>query len=127
MRPGNRYHYTAQGGILRYRFVTPGTADRTVKVAEGATAPLTGVCHDINLADGERGDIVRDAMPEIEYGGTVTRGDLLTSDAEGRAIAVVDPAAGATVYYGAIAEVSGVLGDICPTFLATGKLIGPAV
>lgn len=126
MRPGNRYNYTAQGAIPRYRFVTPGTADRTVKVAVGATAPLTGVCHDINLVDGERGDIVRDAMPEIEYGGTVTRGDLLTSDAEGRAIAVVDPAVGATVYYGAIAEVSGVLGDICPTFLATGKLIGPA-
>jgi hypothetical protein len=120
-------NYIAQGAIPRHRFVKFGTADRTVTLAVDASATIIGVSHDINLDDGERGDIVRDDFPQIEYGAAVTRGDLLTADAQGRAIPITPPAAGATVHYAAIAEVSGVLGDICPTWLEPGVMIIPAV
>ena len=125
-QPGMRMHYTAQGVIPRYRFVKFGTADKTVSLAVDASATIIGVSHDINLDDGERGDIVRDDFPEIEYGDNVTRGDYLTADAQGRAIPVTLPTAGQTVHYGAIAEVSGVVGDICQTWLEPGILTRPA-
>jgi hypothetical protein len=126
MQPGIRRNYRAQGAIGRYRFATFGTADGTVKQAADDSATIIGVAHDIDLVDGERGDIVRDDFPGIEYGGAVTRGDYLTADSEGRAIPITPPAAGETVHYGGIAEVSGVVGDICPVWLEPGVLIRPA-
>jgi len=124
MRPGSRWNYTAQGEISRYRFAKFGTADGTMAVAGDATAAIIGVTHDISLADGERGDIVRDDMPEIEYGEAITRGDFITAGANGVAMKFTKPGAGETRFYAGIAEYSGVAGDICPMMFNPGVQLG---
>lgn len=50
-------------------------------------------------------------IEDVVFGGNVTRGQPLTADAQGRAVAAA-PAAGANVYCIGFAEVSGVVGDI---------------
>ena len=61
----------------------------------------------------------------IEYGGPVTRGARLTSDAQGRAV-VAAPAAGQTVEIIGRALVSGVLGDFGKVNLARSTYTRPA-
>ncbi|MGH8568782.1 MAG: DUF2190 domain-containing protein, partial [Gammaproteobacteria bacterium] len=60
---------------------------------------------------------------EVEYGGTVTRGGLLTADSVGRAIAAA-PAAGVNNRIIGIALVSGVISDIGLVQLAPGQIQG---
>ena len=62
-------------------------------------------------------------MPEVEYGGTVAAGDLLTSDAQGRAV-IASPASGTNARIVGIAEYSGALGDIGVIDLSLGSLQG---
>ncbi|EHN77499.1 hypothetical protein SMCF_2974, partial [Streptomyces coelicoflavus ZG0656] len=61
----------------------------------------------------------------VEYGGPVTRGARLTSDAEGRAVAAA-PAAGQTVEIIGRAMVSGVLGDFGKANLSRSTYTRPA-
>ena len=120
--------YVAQGAITQRRYVKFGTVDGTVTQAASAADALIGVCIQPGGAlDGERVDIRRLGMGEVEYGGNVTRGDRLTSDAQGRAVTAAyhthteNTAAAYTqnattgqasaVFVGGIAEVSGVAGD----------------
>lgn len=104
-------NYTAEGAITARRIVKPGSADGTVAIAAAATDALMGVCESVGPADGERCDIIKVGIADVEFGGAVTRGGPLTSDASGRAIAAV-PAAGANVRIIGFAEVSAVAGDI---------------
>lgn len=59
----------------------------------------------------------------VEYGGTVTRGALLTSDSVGRAIAAA-PAAGANARIIGVAMISGVLGDLGSVKISHGSAQG---
>lgn len=124
MRPGFRSNYTAQGALARYRFAKFGTADGTIAVATDDASAIIGVTHGINLADGERGDIVRGDMPLIEYGEAITRGDFITAGAAGVAMKFTKPGGGETGYYAGIAEYSGVAGDICPMMFTPGVQLG---
>jgi len=104
-------NYTAGAAIAKYRIVK-FSADGTVIQGVLATDALIGVV-DIpnNAPTGARVDVVRDDITLVELGGTVVAGDLLTSDAVGRAVKAV-PAAGANNRIVGIAETAGVLGDI---------------
>ena len=105
--------YDAEGAITKYRIVTFGTDAKQVEQASANTDPLIGVNEAINVEDDERVDIVRSGFAEVEYGGTVTKGDLITSDQFGRAVKLTDVMleAGANWSIG-VAEESGVSGDI---------------
>lgn len=116
-------NYTAQGAIGAFRIVKWGTADDTVTLATAETDALVGVCESVGPADGERCDIARVGIPDVLYGGTVTRGDPLTSDDEGRAV-LADPDAGDNARIVGFAEVSAVEGDIAPMLLAPGVMQG---
>lgn len=105
-------NYTAEGVIPAYRIAKFGAADGGVLVGAAATDKLIGVNDRLPFAAiGDRGDIVRIGICEVEYGGTVAAGDPLTSDATGRAV-VAAPAAGSNVRVIGFAEVAGVVGDI---------------
>lgn len=105
-------NYTAEGAIPAYRIVKFGATEGGVLVAAAAADKLVGVNDRLAFAvAGDRGDVVRVGIAEVEYGGTVAAGDPLTSDATGRAI-VAAPAAGANVRVIGFAEVAGVVGDI---------------
>ena len=101
----------AQAAIAKRRIVKTGTANGSAVQAASAAAPMLGVSTDIDADAGEVMDVVRSGLTPLEYGGTVPDGALLTSDADGRAIAVTFPV-GANTYTIGYAEVAGVVGDI---------------
>lgn len=116
-------NYTAGGAITKYRIAKHGAADGAVLQAAAATDALMGICVELDAASGARTDIIKAGIADVEYGGNVTRGDPLTSDANGKAVTAA-PAAGANVRTIGFAEVSGVAGDIGACDIAPGVMQG---
>lgn len=114
---------TAEAAIAAYRIVKHGAADGGLVQAAAATDFLCGVCESVGPASGERVDIVKAGIAEVEFGGTVTRGAPVTSDANGKAVAAA-PAAGSNVRIIGFAEVSAVAGDIAPVWVEPGLMQG---
>lgn len=122
--PGLIKNYSAEGAIPAYRIFKFGAADGGILVAAAATDKLIGVTDRIAAAvSGDRVDGTRSGIAEVEYGGTVAAGDLLTADASGRAIAAA-AAAGSNVRVIGVAEVAGVVGDIGSMLINPGSFQG---
>lgn len=116
--------YTADAAIAPYRIAKFGAADGNVAQGAAATDLLIGVVGRVAVAAaGDRVDVSRSGIREVEYGGAVARGDQLTSDANGKAITAA-PTAGANVRTIGTAEVSGVLGDIGSLLIVPGVMQG---
>lgn len=115
--------YTAEGAISANRFVKVGAADYGVLAAAAATDKIIGISTEIDASSGERTDVVHEGIADLKLGGTVARGDLLTSDASGQGVTAA-PAAGSNNRIGAMALVSGVVGDIIPVKVVQGSLQG---
>lgn len=111
MRSGESINYLASGAIASYRLVKFGAADGSVAIASAATDLLIGGNGRIAAADGDRIDVVRDDFVEVQLGGTVMRGQKLTTDSSGRAIASA-PTTGSNVQVIGIAESSGIINDV---------------
>jgi hypothetical protein len=108
MRLGRVITYIAQSALAYGQIVKFGNADGTVTAAVAAADAAIGiVVSNVAIAIGDHVDVARDSFPDVQYGAAVTRGDLLTSDANGHAITAVSPARVIGV-----AEVSAVAGDI---------------
>lgn len=103
--------FLAGAAITKYRIVKPHSADYAAVQAAAVTDLSFGICAELDIASGERGDIHLSGVAPVEYGGTVTRGDKLTSDANGKAVTAA-PAAGVNNQIIGIAMVSGSSGDI---------------
>lgn len=123
---GHIKSYSAGGAVNPCRFVKAGAADNAVIQAISGAAMMFGVTEQVvgtgtsNVAaSGDMVDVVKDGLAYLELGDTVTRGDVLTADANGKGIPTVI-VAGTPIYYGAIAEVSGVAGDIIPVKVSPG-------
>lgn len=126
MNPGLTKNYVAQGAIGSRRIVKFGTADRTVAICSASDDLQIGVtAPNIDLADGDRGDVVRSGLAEVVYGGNVTRGDWLTSDADGAAVACA-PGAGTADQSIGKAEVSGAAGDFGLVMIGPAQITTPA-
>lgn len=110
-------NYLAEAAIAPFRIVKMGAADGGVLQAAAATDSLVGVCEAVGPASGERCDVVKVGLADVELGGTVVRGGPITSDATGKGVAAA-PAAGANNRVIGFAEVSGVSGDIIPVFIS---------
>lgn len=115
--------YVAEAAISAYRIVKPGSTDDYNTTATAATDFLIGVVEGVAPNAGERNAVVLAGLADVTFGGTVTRGAQLTSDALGRAV-VAAPAAGANVRTIGWARVSGVLGDVGEMFVAPGVMQG---
>jgi hypothetical protein len=105
--------YDAEAAISAYRIVQFGTAAKQVKKATAETDQLIGVLGSIGVDADERVDVIRAGFAEVEYGGVVTKGDLLTSDSVGRAVKLTDVMleSGARFSIG-VAEETGTTSDI---------------
>ena len=101
--------------IKPHRIVKYGDADGKVIQSAAATDAHVGVSGRADIANGGRIEIARAGIADVEYGGTVTRGDILTADADGKAVTGAD---GNRVI--GIAESSGVAGDIGQVLIAPG-------
>jgi hypothetical protein len=122
--PGLSKTYIAAALISAYRIVKFTAVDGEVTTSAAAADKHIGVSDRVNAtAIGDRLDIWRSGIVEVEYGGTVAQGDPLTSDAQGRAV-VAAPAAGVNVRIIGHAEVAGVVGDIGSFLIAPGTLQG---
>lgn len=109
----------ATTAIPARRFVNYGAADGTGIPAVDATKFIVGVSSEIATAVDERASVhMNGNIADIDYGGTIARGDPLTSDAAGKAI----KATVAGQHIGGWAEVSGVSGDVGSCVVAPGKL-----
>lgn len=115
--------YTAEGAISANRFVKVGAADYGVLQAAAVADKIIGISTEIDAASGERTDVVHEGIADLKLGGTVARGDLLTSDATGQGV-VAAPAAGTNNRIGAMAIISGVSGDIIPVKVIQGTFQG---
>lgn len=116
--------YTAEGAISPCRIVKPGAADYGVLAAAAVGDKLIGVTvPTITVATGDSVDVIHDGIADVQLGGTVTRGDLLTSDANGQGVTAA-PAAGTNNRVIGSALVSGVSGDIIPVLLSPGSFQG---
>lgn len=107
----------AGAAILPFRIVKHGAADAFAIQSAAAGDASFGVSDSLGAAAAnDPVDIIRGGIAEVIYGGTVTRGDALTSDSQGRAVATTT--GGARII--GFAEVSGVVGDRGSVFIAPG-------
>ena len=99
-----------------YLIAKPGADDDTFSQATASTEDLVGVFQHITTAAGEEIRLMLTGISKVKLGGTVTRGALLTSDANGKAVAI---GAVAGTNYASIgrALASGVADDIIPVLL----------
>jgi len=123
MKPLQFDVYTAGAAVAAYRFLKPGASDGLAIQAAAVGDAIIGVANNLGAASGDRGDMVTAGDAEVEYGGAVTRGDWLTSDADGKAVAAA-PGAGTNNNVGGRALVSGVAGDIGKVRIALGRIQG---
>ena len=124
MKTGDSYSYNAEAAIAAYRIIKFGANDGGILAASAPTDALIGGNGRIPAAAaGDRLDVVRDDLVEIQLGGTVTRGDLLTADSVGRAVTAA-PAAGTNMRTVGMAEASGVINDIVWVSLFPGIMQG---
>lgn len=96
MNPTLIKNYIAEGAVNPFRIMARGTADGQVVQASSATDTLFGTTGELGAADTKRIDVNQGGQPDVEYGGNVSRGDPLTSDANGKAVTAA-PGAGSNV------------------------------
>lgn len=104
------------GGTINARRFLKYSADGTVVQAAASSDLIIGASDTLGAASGDRADVIHTEIAEIQLGGSVTRGQQLTADANG--CGVVVSAAGQRV--GGIALISGVSGDYIPVLVLPG-------
>ncbi len=114
----------AGAAVAARRIVKFGSSDTAVLQAAAATDLSIGVS-DLGAASGEYCDVIMDGIALVEYGGNVTRGQLLTADSDGKAVAA-EPAATASARIIGIAMLSGVSGDIGSVLIEQGSVTNGA-
>lgn len=115
--------FRAEAAVTKRRIVCFGAGDDLVIQSSAAASAHIGVSSEIDVVTGEPCDVHLAGIAEVEFGGTVTRGALLTSDATGRAIAAT-AAAGTNIRTIGVAMCSAVVGDIGPILLEPGSFQG---
>ena len=115
--------FVAEAAIAANRIVKFGAADDKVLQAAAVGDKLIGVCDNVAPALGERVDIIVSGIADVRIGGAVTRGDPLTTDANGKGVAAA-PAGGTNNRIIGMALASGVLDDIIPVLVSPSMLQG---
>jgi hypothetical protein len=83
----------AEGTISAYRIIVNGSSDTQYAQATANTQKLIGISlpgsgptAENMVANGDTFTLITEGVALVEYGGTVNRGDPLTTDAQGRAV-----------------------------------------
>jgi hypothetical protein len=115
--------YTAEAVINPNRIVKVGAADFGVLQGAAVADKLIGISTEIDAQLGERVDVIHEGIADLKLGGTVARGDFVTTDASGQGVTAA-PAAGANAQVIGKALVSGVIGDVIPVLVAPSTVQG---
>ena len=86
MNPILTKNFIAGAAVVKRRIVKFGADDDHVIQGAAVGDALFGVAERLDVAINKRVDVVISGIAEVEYGGAVTRGDLLTTDANGKAV-----------------------------------------
>lgn len=114
----------AGASVTPNRLVKIGAADQTVILSTAASDKSIGVSAPlITTATGAVVDVAIGGVAEVIAGGTVTRGDRITSDANGAGVTAA-PAAGTNNFVVGIALESAVSGDVFSVLLVPQVLQG---
>ncbi len=116
-------NYNAGGAIAARTLVKFGADSKTVVAAAAATDAIIGVSTDIAVVGGEPSDVIHEGIALVKAGGAITRGQLLTSDANGQAVAAA-PAAGANNRVVGVALQDAVAGDLLDVLIDLGSIQG---
>lgn len=104
--------------------IVAAAADGEVNTASANTDPSIGISDAMGAEAGRMVDLTQVGWAELKLGGTVSAGDPLTSDAEGRGVKAA-PVAGTEVRVAAIAMADGELDEIIPVLVAPSVLATP--
>ena len=99
-----------------------GADDDTMVPGAASTDLLEGVFQHA-AESGSEVRVMLDGISRVKLGGTVNRGDWVTSDASGQGVAAA-PAAGTNANVIGKAKASGVSGDIIPVHLKQCRIQG---
>lgn len=100
-----------------------GADDDTFSQATASTEDLVGVFQHTTTTAGDEVRVMLTGVSRVKLGGTVARGALLTSDANGKAVAI--GAVGGTNYATiGRALASGVADDVVPALLSASRAQG---
>jgi len=122
-RPDLIKNLIAGGAISKHRIVKFGADADHVVQASAAADSLLGVAVELDKVADERTDVVLTGAATVEYGAAVSEGDLLSSDADGKAIPAA-AAGGSNVRVIGVALVDGVDGDLGSVLLSQGSFQG---
>lgn len=115
--------FKAGAAILANLIVKLGADDDHVIQSAAVGDALLGVAQNDAPEVDDSVTVMLSGIAEVVYGGTVTRGDRLTSDANGKAVTAA-PAVGVNNSIIGIAGKSGVLNDIQPVILFPSVMQG---
>lgn len=117
--------YEISATVRPFRIARFSDVAASQKVAEATanTQPLIGVFDKLasQAAVGQMVDVHRSGLVSVELGGTVTAGQPLTADAQGRAIAAVAAPATQVRIIG-FADQPGVVGDVIDAWIEPSLL-----
>jgi hypothetical protein len=108
--------YNAPAAIPGYSLITFAAGINNIETANAATDPLLGLTTSVGSQDNGRCDVIMAGVSEALMGDTVTKGQVLTTDASGRAI----PATADTDRVIGIALADAVVDDIAAILVAQG-------
>ena len=114
--------FDAGGAITEKLLLKMGALDEELIQAVDSAAPIVAVARE-TVVSGARVDVDMVGIATVKLGGTVTRGDPLTSDANAKAVAAA-PAAGVNNYIAGFAMASGVLDDEIEMLQSPGRIQG---
>jgi len=100
-----------------------GADDDTMSLATAVGDSLMGIFQHTTAAANEQVEVMFTGISDLKLGGTVIRGDKVTTNASGQGV-VASPAAGVNNSTIGEALMSGVTGDIISVLLGPGKVQG---
>lgn len=118
------YPFLAGAAIGPNLLVKIGAADQTVIQATAATERFLGVTvQNITVASGDRVDVVMGGVYEVKAGGSISRGDPITADSNGKGV-TAGPSAGTNNGVVGWALEAAADGDLFACFIAPSVLQG---
>lgn len=116
--------YKAGAQISPYTIVKWDAVDFQVLTAAAVADKLVGVSvPNITAPSGQRVDVILSGIAQLVLGGTVTRGDPITTNATGQGVTAA-PVAGTNNRIVGYAMMSGVIGDIIPVMVNCDTIQG---
>jgi hypothetical protein len=111
------------GTVAQYTLATPGADDNTCVQASGVTALMEGVFQFAPTTDQPQVRIRMSGISWVQISAPVTRGQPITSDANGNGVPAA-PAAGTNNYIIGYALGSGAAGQLIPVLIVPQRIQG---